>query len=469
MPSSFMDRLVEYITTCDFETLPEKLVSEAKYAVLDTVGVALAGWSEPVVQIVKSTYATENGPKHVSLWGDASQTHLEYAALINGAASHALDYDDVSTSILAHPSAPILAAVIPLADHVQSSGKDVITAYVIGTEVMIKLGSVMGFKHYDLGFHATDTLGTIGAAAACSYLLQLNPDQTAHAIGIASSMAGGLQKNFGTMTKPLHVGIAGSNGIQAALLAQQGLTANWDIFETRGFFYSFSGGQEQWNLKRKMDDIAFGKPYSILETGLAVKKFPCCYLTHRLIQGTLDIMKGEHLELRDVLGIEIVTPPGGLVPLIHNRPLTGLHGKFSAEYTTLAAIADGYVGLSTFEDDQVQRTEIQQLLSKVKATEDEGNILAGDELDQKPIQIRIITKNGLLETEVLHTPGSKESPLTEEERRGKWKDCLAHWRKQSGKDALPNLDREAGILFDKGSRIDEFEYFANFIAELHKW
>jgi 2-methylcitrate dehydratase PrpD len=468
MPSSLMDRLVEYIMTCQYEQLPKELVLQAKYAVLDTVGVAVAGWNEPAVQIVKHVYASEERPKKASLWGELSFTALEYAALINGTASHALDYDDVSPSILAHPSAPILAAVIPMAEHLKCSGKDVITAYVIGTEVMIKLGLIMGHKHYDLGWHATDTLGTIGATAACSYLLKLNPDQIAHAIAIACSMSGGLQKNFGTMTKPLHVGIAASHGLQSSWLAEQGLTGNRDIFETRGFFFSFSGGKEQLNLNQEINEIQFGKPHSILDTGLSIKRFPCCYLTHRLIQGALDLKKESQLELRDVLEIEIVTPPAGLVALIHHQPQTGLQGKFSAEYTVLAAINDGYVGLTTFEDDQVQRPAIQNLLTQVKATEEKGDILAGYELEQKPVRIRIQTRNGLLETDILHTPGSKEQPLSEEDLRLKWNDCVAHWVKQSGTDVSKSLEERASTLFNKGMCIERYDYFTDWLEELRK-
>ncbi|WP_307195459.1 MmgE/PrpD family protein [Neobacillus niacini] len=460
-----MDRLVEYITTCQYEQLPEKLILQAKFAILDTVGVAVAGWSEPAVQIVKRVYLSDDRPKKAALWGEHIFTDLEYAALINGTASHALDYDDVSPSILAHPSAPILAAVIPLAEHLQSAGKDVITAYAIGTEVMIKLGLHMGHKHYDLGWHATDTLGTIGVAAACSYLLKLNSDQTARAIGIACSMTGGLQKNFGTMTKPLHVGLASSHGLQAAWLAQHGLTANRDIFETRGFFFSFTGGQEHRDMK---DEIEFGKPYSILETGLSIKKFPCCYLTHRIIQGALDIKSEVHLNLSDVLGVEIITPPAGLVALIHHHPITGLQGKFSAEYTVLAAIEDGYVGLSTFEDDQVQRAEIQQLLPHVKATEEEGEILLGHELEENPVRIRITTKNGLLEKTILLTPGSKDRPLSEEDLRLKWNDCIAHWSKQSGTDVSVSRYEKASNLFNNGLLIEEYNDFGRWLLELRE-
>ena len=463
--SSFMDRLIAFITSSHDEKIPDALAMQAKYAFLDTFGVALAGWKEPVVQIVKRT-ASKDGAQKASLWGEGTQVRLDDAVLVNGAASHALDYDDVVTAILAHPSAPILAAALPLAESLQSSGRDVITAYVIGTEVMIKLGIIMGFRHYDLGWHATDTLGTIGAAAACAYLLRLNPDQTAHAIGIAASTAGGLQKNFGTMTKPLHVGIASQHGLRAAFLAREGLTANREVFERRGFFYAFSGGLEPGELNQNSEDILFGEPFSLLEHGLSVKKFPSCYLTHRIIQGALTARRETALELRDIQGVEIETPPGGLVPLIHARPQTGLHGKFSAQYTVLAAIADGQISLSSFEDEQIQRAEIQTLLSKVKATEAPGVILTGDEMDQKPVRIRIHTKHGVVEKEILHTPGSREDPLSAEERKEKWRDCFAYWMKNAGKSFGPNQRKQADLLFEKGLRLEAYESVSDFLKEL---
>lgn len=465
--NNLMSRLTAFITDISYEKLPEEMVELAKQAIIDTLGVAIAGWNEPAVEKAKKVYVSqESGLGGVaSLWGEPVKADFDKAAIINGTASHVLDYDDASVGVVIHPSAPILSAIAPLAEKLKSSGKEVITAYSIGTEVMIRIGQVMGIRHYNLGWHATDTLGTIGAAAAASYLLHLTEDQCSHAIAIAVSMTGGLQKNFGSMTKSLHVGLAASHGIQAAILADEGFTGNKDIFGKRGFFMAFSGGADEGELQKGMDSITFGEPFDMLE-GLSVKKFPCCFGTHRFIQGALELKDEHQLSLDDIDEIVLQAQPRSLLPLVHSRPVTGLQGKFSAEYTVLAAIADGHVRLSSFEDNQVLRRDIQKLFPAVKVLE-----LQESEEDKRlnrrlAVEIRIKTTNGqVYEKKVQHAPGSKEKPLSEAEHREKWISCLSHYAQSSLQhSSVKNIAQE---LYDQGLRIDTFTYFSDWINEIH--
>ncbi|WP_338451355.1 MmgE/PrpD family protein [Niallia oryzisoli] len=466
--NNLMTKLTAFITETSYEKLQEDMVELAKRAIIDTVGVALAGWNEVAVEKAKKVYVLqENGQVGVSsLWGEPVKVDCDKAAIINGTASHVLDYDDASVGVVIHPSAPILSAITPLAEKLKSSGKEVITAYSIGTEVMIRIGQVMGIRHYNLGWHATDTLGTIGAAAASSHLLHLNEEQCSHAIAIAASMTGGLQKNFGSMTKSLHVGLSASHGIQAAILAEQGFTGNKDIFGKRGFFMAFSGGADEDELQKAMNSITFGEPYDMLE-GLSVKKFPCCFGTHRFIQGALDLKDEHQLSLEDIEKIVLQAQLRSLLPLVHSRPITGLQGKFSAEYTVLAALADGHVRLSSFEDNQVLRADIQKLLPVVKVLE-----LQESEEDKRlnrrlAIEIRIKTKNGqVYEKTVQHAPGSKEKPLSEAEHREKWVSCLNHYAQFSLEHgSMGNIAHE---LYDQGLRIDTYTCFSDWITEIHK-
>lgn len=464
--NDFMTRIAAFITETSYHQLPQEMVELAKRAIIDTIGVALAGWNEPAVERAKKVYVSQgSGLGGVSsLWGEQVKVECDKAAIINGTASHVLDYDDASVGVVIHPSAPILSAIAPLAEKLKSSGKEVITAYSIGTEVMIRIGQVMGIRHYNLGWHATDTLGTIGATAACSYLLHLNAEQCFHAIAIAASMTGGLQKNFGSMTKSLHVGLAASHGIQAAMLAEQGFTGNRDIFGKRGFFMAFSGGADEEELQKAMDSIIFGEPYDML-AGLSVKKFPCCFGTHRFIQGALDLKEEHRLSVDAVKEIVLRAQPRSLLPLVHSRPVTGLQGKFSAEYTVLAAIADGHVRLSSFEDNQVQRMDIQKLLPSVKVLE-----LQESEEDKRlnrrlPVEIQIKTKNGqMYEKTVQHAPGSKENPLSEKEHREKWIGCLSHYAQSSLDHG--SMESIAHELYDQGLRIDENTCFSDWINEI---
>lgn len=465
--ANLMSRLTAFMTGTTYEQLPEEMVALAKRAMLDTVGVALAGWNETAVQKARKVYAAQESRQEGGsfLWGEPLKTDGQSAALINGTASHVLDYDDASVGVVIHPSAPILSAIMPLSDKLKCSGKQVITAYSIGTEVMIRIGQVMGIRHYQLGWHATATLGTIGAAAGCSHLLQLNEEQCSHAIAIAASMAGGLQKNFGSMTKSLHVGLAATSGLQAALLAEQGFTGNPDIFATRGFFLAFSGGADEEERQRAIDSIQFGKPYDMPES-LSVKKYPCCFGTHRFIQGVLDLKEAHKLVLEDVEEIILRAQPRSLLPLVHSRPVTGLQGKFSAEYTALAALKDGYVRLGSFEDSQVLRSEIQSRLSDVHV-----RALEESEEDKRlnrrlAVEIQIKTKNGqVYETKVQHAPGSKEKPLSDAEQREKWLNCLSHYIQSTQEE--DNLALIADELYDQGLRLDSYPCFSDWMNEIH--
>ena len=229
-----------------------------------------------------------------SLWGEDLKVLPTDAAIINGTASHALDYDDAMSTVILHPSA-LPNTVLPIAEDLKSSGKDVITAYAVGTEVMIRLTEIIGVRHYSVGWHSTGTIGTLGATAALVNLYRLDENQCINALAIAGSMAGGLRKNFGTMTKPLHVGLAASHAIQAVQLAKENFTANHDLFGDEGIFHAFTGQTEFF--EKKAITTAFGEPFALIESGLSVKKFPCCFGTHRFIQGALELKEAHGLEL----------------------------------------------------------------------------------------------------------------------------------------------------------------------------
>jgi 2-methylcitrate dehydratase PrpD len=458
MINALLDKIAEFVTQTRFEHLDADLVEMAKTSIADTLGVAVAGWNDPPVQIVKKLYGAPLGfGIPATLWGEGSAIPVEYAALINGTASHVLDYDDVLPEITAHPSAPVLAALIPVAESVDCSGKDVICAYHIGVEVMMRIGELMGFKHYELGWHATSTLGILGGAAACAHILGLSKEQTAHAIGIACSLSGGLQKNFGSMTKPLHVGMAGMHAVQAARLAQEGFTSNSDIFGSRGFLHAFSGLTEQNNI----EEVQFGRPFGLSETGLTIKKFPCCFATHKIIQAALNLTQQHQLHLQDVETVKIVAPAKGLVPLIYPKPVNGLQGKFSAEYTVLAAIADGKVGLRSFDDDQVQRTEIQRLLSHVHVNKVDD--VKKEDVEAFPVTVEVHTQNQqTYEHVIVDAPGSKNNPMSRDDLKVKWNDCW-QYRFKEFNGQLPDIT--ADIFYDT-FKLEEENPFGNWLLKL---
>src|SRR5437899_1857557 len=223
---SVIEQLAAYVVTESFEKLPEATVRAARRAILDTLGVTLAGSVEPTAARVRALIAHRRAPDEATIVGTPLRASVEDAALANGTASHALDYDDLNQSLSGHPSVPILAAALALAERRRTSGAALLAAFVAGVEVEAKLGRALNPAHYEIGWHATATLGVFGAAAAAAKLLGLSAERTAHALAIAASMASGIKANFGTDCKPLHVGHAARCGIEAALLAETGFTGN---------------------------------------------------------------------------------------------------------------------------------------------------------------------------------------------------------------------------------------------------
>src|SRR5215472_17919279 len=244
-----MDGMTENRTTTDltrvlavkasslsFDELPAPVRQIARQCVLDYLGVALAGAQDPLVQILLDETAEAGGSPQASIIGHSERLPALSAALVNGAAAHALDYDDVNMAMPGHPSVAILPGLLALAELKGSSGREVITAFVAGYEIACRIGSALRPGHYDLGFHSTGTIGAFGAAAACARLLGLDAEATAAALGIAGTQAAGLKSQFGTMCKTFHAGKAAQNGLLAARLAARGFSSRTDIVEcVQGF------------------------------------------------------------------------------------------------------------------------------------------------------------------------------------------------------------------------------------------
>src|SRR3970282_915160 len=233
--------LAKRINALRYEGLPAEAVHWAKVGILDTVGVTLAGAREDCTRIVEGI-ATRCATGPSLIFGGNRRTAPLEAALVNGTASHALDFDDMNNTLGGHPSVPILPALFALAAEAGASGRDFLAAYVAGFEAECKIAMGVQFHHYTKGWHPTATLGVFGAAAACAKLLKLPDDKTATALSIADSLAAGIKANFGTMVKPLHIGHCTRNGMFAALLARDGFTAGDRVFEHKqGFFNVFNG------------------------------------------------------------------------------------------------------------------------------------------------------------------------------------------------------------------------------------
>ncbi len=414
-------RLAEFVSRTPSEMIGPEARERAARAFLDTLGVALAGRPEQAAAVVEAMIREQGGREDATVIGAGFRAPAAQAALANGTAAHALDYDDVAVNMRGHPSAPLVPAVLALGEKLGSSGRDVLEAYVLGFEVECKLGRAIGEPLYALGWHATPTLGTAGAAAACARLLGLDAERTRNALGVAASLASGLQANFGTMTKPLHAGWAAHNGVLASELAARGFEASADAFEGAGGFLRVMSGGAEIDVAGAVRDL--GEPWEIVEPGIGVKLYPCCYATHRAVDAALKIRATAGFDADKVERVELHLSKKTMLPLIDRPPATGLEAKFSMEYCVATALLNGPPALRDYTDDAVARPHVQALSRRVEAAED-GPAMA------YPIEgwARIVVpgEDGQrLEAEVDTPKGDPKNPLTWDELAGKFRGCAA--------------------------------------------
>ena len=361
---SVIERLAAYACDESFAKLPPAAVHAARRAIVDTVGVMVAGAREATSERTRTLIRHRQAPGEATIVGTSLRASIEDAALANGVAAHALDYDDVQASLSGHPSAPVLAAALALAERAHASGADLVTAFVVGVEIEAKIGRALNPAHYEAGWHATSTLGVVGAAAASAKLLGLSRDATAHALAIAASMSSGIKANFGTDCKPWHVGHAARCGLEAAQLAAAGFTGNPRALEHGdGFGSTYGAGMKPaWDLAV----TGLGSPHEVVDPGIGVKRYPACASTHQALDATLDLIEAHAIAAPDVTAVECAVSYMAPHQLIYDQAQTGLQGKFSMPYCVSVALLDRAVGLAQFADERVRRADVQALMPKVR-------------------------------------------------------------------------------------------------------
>jgi 2-methylcitrate dehydratase PrpD len=415
--------IATWVAGASLEAMPVEVLERARAGVIDTVGVILAGVHEPVARIAAEIVAEDGGAPVATRLGTGLMTAPESAALLNGIAGHALDYDDVSVTLTGHPSVVVLPAALAAAELAGASGAGLLEAYVAGVEVVARLGSAIGPAHYRAGWHATSTLGTLGAAMAAGRVMGLDAGRLANALAIAVSEASGSRRNFGTMTKPFHAGHAARCGLAAARLAARGMTGDPTAVEAPlGLFALLSFGEG------RPEAVAgsLGRPYDLAAVGLSVKKYPCCFAIHRAADAVLDLRAEHGLRAERVDAVTVTVPVGAVSPLIHDRPTDGLQGKFSMQYVLAAALLDGRVGLDTFADEAVRRPPAQALLPLVTVREDPGIPAGANPIEDGYVDVEVRLRDGAsLTRRVAHPRGSAADPLRPDELARKFRDCAA--------------------------------------------
>lgn len=416
--------MAEFIADADAAAVPPAALDLAERAVVDTVAVTLAGGDDPTVNTLRRAlgHRLPAGPSTVLAASTPARTQPRDAALLNGTAAHALDYDDVVDQLIGHPSAVLVPTVLAVAEETGASGRALLDAYCVGYQVSCAVAAGLPIdSHYARGWHSTATVGVLGATAAAGRLLGLTAGQARCALGLAGSLAGGSRRNFGTMTKPLHAGLAASDGVLAALLAAEGFTADPDQLEAALGYLALYG--ERADVHRS--HTLLRGPWLLERHGLNVKRYPCCYYAHRAAGAMLDLVR-DGLSARDVAEVTVTVQPDGLGPLIHARPESGLQGKFSLEYVMAACLLDGRLTMESFTDEAVRRVAAQRLVGKVRTAESAVPPMGGQPWRSGYAAVQVRTAGGATLGRRLDVPpGHAGNPLTEDELAAKFRECVA--------------------------------------------
>lgn len=354
-------RLSEFIASHRSAHSDEAL-RRSRCAVLDTFGCMLAGISEPVAQRTLKTVA-DWGAGNAAVVGNRTTLPPPWAALVNGAAAKAFDFDDWDDPGITHTTATLLPAILAVADTGRATGADIFDAHILGVEVIARIGEAVNPNHYAKGWHATSTIGAIGAAAACARVMGLMAAETANALSLAASMAGGATSQFGTMAKPLHAGLAAKAGVVAASLASNGVTGNPDVLDGPVSFASMMSDACKDDFEPSLAKL--GDPWAILEYGLHVKLYPSCGATHRVIAAALDIRRAHDLAAQDIEDITICVPDYLRELLPYTATEDPTEALFSLPYCTAAAFRWGRVGIDEFLPEATRDQDVQRLARRV--------------------------------------------------------------------------------------------------------
>ncbi len=403
MGSTFTSELARRAMALQVGDLPPDVTELARQCVLDWFGVTLAGSREDAAAIVADELSADAGSGRATVVGRSLAVTPRDAALVNGTASHALDYDDVNQAMFGHPTVPILPALLALAEDRGASGSEALTAFVAGYEAECAVARALGGEHYQRGFHATATAGTFGSAVACSRLLALDPDRAEMAIGIAATQAAGLKSMFGTMCKPLHAGLASTAGLFAARLADRGFTAARGSIETvQGFGETHSSSFDA--------DRGLAEPKGgwYLRSHL-FKYHAACYETHSSIEALRRIRASADLTPEEVEAVTIHADAAQMRMCAIEHPSTGLETKFSLRHTA-ALVLSGFdtASIGVFGDVQARDRALVALRNRVT--------VVADRPGGGPTPVEVKTRDGRL-LHGAHDVAVPETDLPAQSRR----------------------------------------------------
>ena len=431
-PSAATPAVIRFIEQARYDEFPAEAISIAKNCIIDGLGVMLAGSTQTAGQILQSFAKDADTNAEATVFGPTPiKTSVSYAALANGTSGHALDWDDtqLATSadrifgLLTHPTIPPLVATLAVGERAGISGRRMLEAFLTGFEVECKIAEAISPAHYKQGFHSSGTVGTFGAAVATAKLLDLEGDQLAHMLAIAASSASGIRVNFGSMTKPLHVGRAAQNGIVAADLAGRGFTGGTDALDPPwGFFASFSHGEgfEPYRIIGML-----GKPHTIVSPGVSIKPYPCGVLGHPTMDAMRRLVIDNDVKPDDITAIRVRAGTNILHPLRYDIANNELEAKFCPAFMVSAIALRRKAGVHEFNDEFVRSEPVQAMMKKVTRVLDSDIEALGWEKIRSTVEVDLSDGRTLVQPADERYRGGPDLPFTRDELFEKFSDCAS--------------------------------------------
>jgi 2-methylcitrate dehydratase PrpD len=424
---SATDDLARFAATTTYASFPPAVRERAKHAIIDAIGTVAAGLNEPSVQHVRALAERETRTGQATVLGTPLRLAASGAALANGCAAHALDYDSISLTVSGFIASPVLFALLAVAEEIGGvSGERLLEAFITGWEAEAAIARGLGVHHYAKGWHSTATLGHFGAAIAVGRLLAFDTTRMRYAIGVAASEASGLRTMIGNMANPFHVGKAARNGVVAARLVESGFVAHADVLDTTWGFCAVFNGPGHYDLQAI--SASLGSTYDLLDPGLVIKVYPCCGLIHSALDGVLDLIERHGIAAADVRQATIAVHE--LVPktMQFDHPATGYEAKFSTPFCVATALTERSVRLEHFTDARARDPAVQAVMAKIRMVVHPALHGADTFLENEFTEVTLELVDGRVFTERVRriaNRGSRDRPVTLDELESKFVTCAA--------------------------------------------
>jgi 2-methylcitrate dehydratase PrpD len=448
-------RLAEFVSSARLEDFPPEAAGTARTAVLDCIGVALAGSREPSTEAIVDLIREDGGAGRSTVLGTEGTTSPSAAALANGLLAHVLEFDDCSLSVDGHPSAVLVPAILALGEPGGISGRQFLEAYVVGFEVMAGIGRSTARHLGHRGWHSTAVLGVFAAAAAAARIMALPAEGVEAAFGVACSMAAGSRENFGTTVKALHCGLAARSGLLAAALAGRGISATASAFEgTYGFLPLYAGKAPAADAGSRP-----GRPLDIVDSGIIIKAYPCCGNTHAAIDALGAIAEEHALPPDDIA--EIAVGVSCLVPgsLPFDRPRDPQEARFSMPFCLAVRLLEGDVKPSHFSDPWVHSADVRTLMDRIRM-QVHPELAAPELLDDEFAEVTVTLRGGARFTSRRRTSertGSPANPLT-------WQQLVEKYSSCAGRVLDSRAVEESAAMIGELERVDDLRKLTAVLA-----